>query len=92
MSGIRQRNRKQIQSDVLPEDPPSQHRRCATSPIIELPPDEAMETIDRLVQCEETENGDDANIKKIPTLQSMAIQPVVPIGPYSAAQSTYHWF
>ncbi|KAL2635187.1 hypothetical protein R1flu_006666 [Riccia fluitans] len=37
-----------------------------------------METIDRLVQGEETNSGDGAIVKKIPTLQSMAIQPVVP--------------
>ncbi|KAL2607957.1 hypothetical protein R1flu_026530 [Riccia fluitans] len=37
-----------------------------------------METIDWLVQCEETKNGDGAIGEKIPTLQSMAIQPVVP--------------
>ncbi|KAL2609956.1 hypothetical protein R1flu_028529 [Riccia fluitans] len=37
-----------------------------------------METIDRLVQDEETNSGDGAIVEKIPTLQSMAIQPVVP--------------
>ncbi|KAL2611842.1 hypothetical protein R1flu_023534 [Riccia fluitans] len=37
-----------------------------------------METIDRLVQGEEINSGDGAIVKKIPTLQSMAIQPVVP--------------
>ncbi|KAL2630840.1 hypothetical protein R1flu_015526 [Riccia fluitans] len=37
-----------------------------------------METIDRLVQGEETNSGVSAIIEKIPTLQSMAIQPVVP--------------
>ncbi|KAL2610088.1 hypothetical protein R1flu_028661 [Riccia fluitans] len=37
-----------------------------------------METIDRLVQGEETNSGDGVIIEKIPTLQSMAIQPVVP--------------
>ncbi|KAL2620812.1 hypothetical protein R1flu_001017 [Riccia fluitans] len=78
MSGIRQRVIRQIQSDVPPVDPPSQRRRRATSPIVKLPPDKAMETIDRLVQCEETKNGDGAIGKKIPILQSMAIQPVVP--------------
>ncbi|KAL2620374.1 hypothetical protein R1flu_000579 [Riccia fluitans] len=37
-----------------------------------------MEMIDRLVQCEETKNGDGAIGEKIPTLQSIAIQPIVP--------------
>ncbi|KAL2636301.1 hypothetical protein R1flu_007780 [Riccia fluitans] len=37
-----------------------------------------METIDRLVQGEETNSGVGAIIEKIPTLQSMAIQLVVP--------------
>ncbi|KAL2608080.1 hypothetical protein R1flu_026653 [Riccia fluitans] len=37
-----------------------------------------METIDRLVQGEETNSGDGAIVKKVPTLQSMVIQPVVP--------------
>ncbi|KAL2603263.1 hypothetical protein R1flu_008794 [Riccia fluitans] len=37
-----------------------------------------METIDPLVQGEETNSGDGAIVEKIPTLQSMAIQPVVP--------------
>ncbi|KAL2608440.1 hypothetical protein R1flu_027013 [Riccia fluitans] len=37
-----------------------------------------METIDRLVQDEKTNFRVDAIVEKIPTLQSMAIQPVVP--------------
>ncbi|KAL2644824.1 hypothetical protein R1flu_012411 [Riccia fluitans] len=37
-----------------------------------------METIDRLVQGEETNSRDGAIVEKIPTLQFMAIQPVVP--------------
>ncbi|KAL2613786.1 hypothetical protein R1flu_025478 [Riccia fluitans] len=37
-----------------------------------------METIDQLVQGEETNSGDGAIIEKISTLHSMAIQPVVP--------------
>ncbi|KAL2611687.1 hypothetical protein R1flu_023379 [Riccia fluitans] len=48
------------------------------TPNYELPHDEAMEMIDRLVQGEETNSGDGAIVEKIPTLQSMAIQPVVP--------------
>ncbi|KAL2611277.1 hypothetical protein R1flu_022969 [Riccia fluitans] len=76
MSGIRRRNSRQ--SDVPAEERPSQRQRRATSPNYELPHDEAMETIDRLVQDEETNSGDGAIVEKIPTLQSMAIQPVVP--------------
>ncbi|KAL2620714.1 hypothetical protein R1flu_000919 [Riccia fluitans] len=76
MSGIRQRSSRQ--SDVSPEERPSQRRRRATSPIIELSHDEAMETIDWLVQGEETNSGDGAIIEKIPILQSMAILPIVP--------------
>ncbi|KAL2633934.1 hypothetical protein R1flu_005413 [Riccia fluitans] len=86
MSGIKHRSRRQ--SDVPSKEPPSQCRRCATSLIYELPYDKAMETIDRLVQGEETNSGVDAIvetnsgvdaiIEKIPTLQSMVIQPVVP--------------
>ncbi|KAL2642071.1 hypothetical protein R1flu_009658 [Riccia fluitans] len=45
---------------------------------MELPSDEAMETIDRQVQYEETKSGDGAIVEKIPTLQSMVIQPLVP--------------
>ncbi|KAL2653973.1 hypothetical protein R1flu_022101 [Riccia fluitans] len=71
MSGIRRRSSRQ--SDVPPKERPSQRRRCATSPNYELPHDEEMETIDRLVQGEETNSGDGAIIEKIPTLQSMAI-------------------
>ncbi|KAL2612443.1 hypothetical protein R1flu_024135 [Riccia fluitans] len=52
MSGIRRRSRRQ--SDVPPEEPLSQRHRRAISPIIEVPSDEAMEMIDRLVQGEET--------------------------------------
>ncbi|KAL2632263.1 hypothetical protein R1flu_016949 [Riccia fluitans] len=37
-----------------------------------------METIGRLVQGEETNFRDGAIVEKIPTLQSMAIQPIVP--------------
>ncbi|KAL2631602.1 hypothetical protein R1flu_016288 [Riccia fluitans] len=37
-----------------------------------------METIDRLVQGEETNSDVGANVEKILTLQTMAIQPVVP--------------
>ncbi|KAL2644147.1 hypothetical protein R1flu_011734 [Riccia fluitans] len=37
-----------------------------------------MEMIDRLVQGEETNSGVGAIVEKIPTLQSMAIQPIVP--------------
>ncbi|KAL2609226.1 hypothetical protein R1flu_027799 [Riccia fluitans] len=76
MSGIRRCSSRQ--SNVPPEERPSQCQRHATSPNYELPHDEAMETIDRLVQGEETNSGDGAIVKKIPTLQSMAIQPVVP--------------
>ncbi|KAL2650548.1 hypothetical protein R1flu_018676 [Riccia fluitans] len=76
MNGIRHRSKRQ--SDVPLKEPLSQRRKHATSPIYELPHDEAMETIDRLVQGEETNSGVGAIIKKIPTLQSMAIQPVVP--------------
>ncbi|KAL2641463.1 hypothetical protein R1flu_009050 [Riccia fluitans] len=76
MSGIRRRNSRQ--SDVPPEERLSQRRRCATSPNYELPHDEAMETIDRLVQDEETNSGVGAIVEKIPTLQSMVIQLVVP--------------
>ncbi|KAL2635658.1 hypothetical protein R1flu_007137 [Riccia fluitans] len=76
MSGIRQRSSRQ--SDVPPEEWPSQHRRRASSPNYEMPHDEAMETIDRLVKDEETNSGVGAIIEKIPTLQSMAIQPIVP--------------
>ncbi|KAL2643549.1 hypothetical protein R1flu_011136 [Riccia fluitans] len=50
MSRIRQRISKQ--SYVPPEERPSQRQRRATSPNYELPHDEAMETIDRLVQDE----------------------------------------
>ncbi|KAL2622653.1 hypothetical protein R1flu_002858 [Riccia fluitans] len=76
MSGIRRRSKRQ--SDVPPKEPPSQCHRCTTSPIYELPHDEAIMTIDWLVQDEETNSGVGAIIEKIPTLQSMAIQPVVP--------------
>ncbi|KAL2607527.1 hypothetical protein R1flu_026100 [Riccia fluitans] len=76
MNGIRRRSSRQ--SDVPPEERPSQRQRHATSPNYELPHDEAMETIDRLVQDEETNSGDGAIVEKILTLQSMAIQPVVP--------------
>ncbi|KAL2609838.1 hypothetical protein R1flu_028411 [Riccia fluitans] len=48
MSGMRRRNSRQ--SDVPPEEWPSQCRRRATSSNYELPHDEAMETIHRLVQ------------------------------------------
>ncbi|KAL2634316.1 hypothetical protein R1flu_005795 [Riccia fluitans] len=78
MSGIRRRNSRQ--SDVPAEERPSQRRRCATSPNYELPHDEAMETIDRLVQGEETNSGVGAIVQIIPTLQSMAMQPVVLLG------------
>ncbi|KAL2635350.1 hypothetical protein R1flu_006829 [Riccia fluitans] len=80
MSGIRQQKHSRRQSDVPPDEPLSQRHRRATSLIIELLPDEAMETIDRLVHDEETNFGVDAIGKKIPTLQSMAIQPVVLTG------------
>ncbi|KAL2622437.1 hypothetical protein R1flu_002642 [Riccia fluitans] len=76
MSGIRRHSRRK--SDVLSKELPSQRRRRATSPIIELAPDEAMETIDWMVQSEETNSGVGAIDLKIPILQSMAIQPVVP--------------
>ncbi|KAL2603087.1 hypothetical protein R1flu_013123 [Riccia fluitans] len=76
MSGIRRRSCRKF--DVPSKERPSQRQRHATSPNYELPHDEAMETIDRLVQGEETNSGDGAIIEKIPTLQSMAIQPVVP--------------
>ncbi|KAL2629749.1 hypothetical protein R1flu_014435 [Riccia fluitans] len=75
MSGIRRRSRRQ--SDLPPEEPPSQCHRRATSLIYKLPHDEAMEIIDRLVQGEETNSGVGAIIEKFLTLQSMAIQPVV---------------
>ncbi|KAL2629717.1 hypothetical protein R1flu_014403 [Riccia fluitans] len=48
MSGIRRHSSKQ--SNIPPEEWPSQRRRCATSLNYELPHDEAMEMIDRLVQ------------------------------------------
>ncbi|KAL2644853.1 hypothetical protein R1flu_012440 [Riccia fluitans] len=76
MSGIRRFNRRQ--SDVPPEEPPSQCRRHAISPMIGLTPDEAIEMIDWLVQGEETNSKVGAIVEKIPTLQSMAIQLVVP--------------
>ncbi|KAL2629451.1 hypothetical protein R1flu_014137 [Riccia fluitans] len=76
MNGIRKHNRGQ--SDVPPKEPQSQHRRRAISPMIRLAPDEVMETIDRLVQVEETNSGVGTIVEKIPTLQSIAIQPVVP--------------
>ncbi|KAL2651924.1 hypothetical protein R1flu_020052 [Riccia fluitans] len=76
MSGIRRCSRRQ--SDVPLEEPSSQRHRRATSPIIKLPPNEAIETIDWLVQGEETNSKVGATGKKIPILQSMAIQPVVP--------------
>ncbi|KAL2631788.1 hypothetical protein R1flu_016474 [Riccia fluitans] len=76
MSGMRRRSSRQ--SNVPPEEWPSQCQRRATSPNYELPHDEAMETIDWLVQDEETNSGVGAIVKKIPTLQSMAIQHVVP--------------
>ncbi|KAL2630452.1 hypothetical protein R1flu_015138 [Riccia fluitans] len=76
MNGIRRCS--SIQSDIPPEERPSQRQRHATSPNYKLPHDEAMETIDRLVQDEQTNSGDGAIVEKIPTLQSMAIQPVVP--------------
>ncbi|KAL2651817.1 hypothetical protein R1flu_019945 [Riccia fluitans] len=69
MSGIKHSRR---QSDVSPEDSSSQCHRCATSSIIELPPDEAMEMIDRLVQCEKTNSKDGAIGEKIPTLYLFA--------------------
>ncbi|KAL2612836.1 hypothetical protein R1flu_024528 [Riccia fluitans] len=59
------------QSDVPPEELSSQCCRRATSLIIRLLSDEAMETIDRLVQDEETNSGVNAMSKKFPTLQSM---------------------
>ncbi|KAL2643916.1 hypothetical protein R1flu_011503 [Riccia fluitans] len=71
MSGIRQSSKAQF--DVPSEEPPSQCRRRASSPIIGLLPEEAMETIDWLVQDEETNSGVGAIGEKIPTLQSMAI-------------------
>ncbi|KAL2635462.1 hypothetical protein R1flu_006941 [Riccia fluitans] len=76
MSGMRRRSSRQ--SDVPPEERPSQRRRCATSPNYELPHDEAMEMIHRLVQGEETNSKVCAIVEKIPTLWSMAIQPIVP--------------
>ncbi|KAL2632261.1 hypothetical protein R1flu_016947 [Riccia fluitans] len=76
MSGIVERSSRQ--SDVPPEKWPSQHQRCATSPNYELPHDEAMETINRLVHGERTNSGDGAIVEKISTLQSMAILLVVP--------------
>ncbi|KAL2623853.1 hypothetical protein R1flu_008098 [Riccia fluitans] len=76
MSGIRRHSSRQ--SNVPADEWPSQRRRRATSLNYELPHDEAMETIDRLVQDEETNSGVSAIVEKIPTLQSMAIQPVVP--------------
>ncbi|KAL2608448.1 hypothetical protein R1flu_027021 [Riccia fluitans] len=71
MSGIRRHNSRQ--SDVPPEERPSQHQRHATSSNYELPHNEAMETIDWLVQGEETNSGVGAIVKKILTLQSMVI-------------------
>ncbi|KAL2620593.1 hypothetical protein R1flu_000798 [Riccia fluitans] len=75
MSGIRQRSNRK--SDVPPEKPPSQCRRRGISLIYELPYDEAMKTIDRLVQDEETNSRVGAIVEKILTLQSTAILPVV---------------
>ncbi|KAL2620099.1 hypothetical protein R1flu_000304 [Riccia fluitans] len=76
MSGIKQCNNRQ--SDVPAEEWPSQRRRRTTSLNYELPHEEAMETIDRLVQGEEINSGVGAIVEKIPTLQSMVIQPVIP--------------
>ncbi|KAL2608488.1 hypothetical protein R1flu_027061 [Riccia fluitans] len=76
MSGIRRSNSRQ--SDVPPEEWPSQFQRRATSPNYKLPHDEAMEMIDQLVQGEETNSGVSAIVEKIPTLQSMAIQSIIP--------------
>ncbi|KAL2632724.1 hypothetical protein R1flu_004203 [Riccia fluitans] len=86
MSGIKRHNRRQ--SDVPPEESPSQRHRCTTSLMIGLAPDEAMETIDWLVQGEETNSKIDAIVEtnsgvstiveKISTLQSTMIQAVVP--------------
>ncbi|KAL2603258.1 hypothetical protein R1flu_008789 [Riccia fluitans] len=76
MSGIRRCSSRQF--DIPSEEWLSQCRRCGTSPNYKLPHNEAMEMIDQLVQGEETNSGDGAIIEKIPTLQSMAIQPVVP--------------
>ncbi|KAL2611101.1 hypothetical protein R1flu_022793 [Riccia fluitans] len=75
MCGMRRHSSRQF--DVPPEERPSQHQRCATSPNYELPHNEAMEKIDRLVQGEETNSRVGAIVEKIPTLQSMAIQPIV---------------
>ncbi|KAL2608079.1 hypothetical protein R1flu_026652 [Riccia fluitans] len=69
---------QQQQSDVPPEEWPSQCRRRATSPNYELPHDEAMEMIHWLVQGDETNSGVGTIVEKIQTLQSMAIQPILP--------------
>ncbi|KAL2634113.1 hypothetical protein R1flu_005592 [Riccia fluitans] len=86
MNGIRRRSKRQ--SDVPPEEPSSQCHTRATSSIIEVLPNEAMEMIDLLVQDEETNSrvgaiGDDPNL---------AIYGNPACSPYSAASSTYHWF
>ncbi|KAL2608204.1 hypothetical protein R1flu_026777 [Riccia fluitans] len=70
MSGIRRGSSQQ--SDVPTKERPSQRRRCATSPNYELLHDEAMETIDRLVQGEETNSRVYAIVEKIPTLHLFA--------------------
>ncbi|KAL2632002.1 hypothetical protein R1flu_016688 [Riccia fluitans] len=76
MNGMRRCNSRQ--SNDPPEERPSQCQRRATSSNYELPHDEAMERIDRLVQGEETNSRVGAIVEKILTLQSMAIQPVIP--------------
>ncbi|KAL2611429.1 hypothetical protein R1flu_023121 [Riccia fluitans] len=76
MNGIKQRSNRQF--NVPPEEWPSQCRRRITSPNYELPHDEAMETIDWLMKDEETNSRVGAIVEKIPTFQSMAIQPIVP--------------
>ncbi|KAL2650123.1 hypothetical protein R1flu_018251 [Riccia fluitans] len=58
MSGIKRHNRRQ--SDVPSKELPSQRHRHATSSMIRLAPNEAMEMIDWLVQGEETNSGVDA--------------------------------
>ncbi|KAL2608504.1 hypothetical protein R1flu_027077 [Riccia fluitans] len=70
MSGIRQRSSRK--SNVPPEERPSQCRRCATSPNYELPHDEAMETIDQIVQGEEINSRVGAIVEKISTLYLFA--------------------
>ncbi|KAL2603092.1 hypothetical protein R1flu_007951 [Riccia fluitans] len=62
MSGMRRRSRDNPMFHL--KERPSQHRSCATSPNYELPHDEAMKTIDQLVQGEETNSGIGATVER----------------------------